>query len=304
MTLSAASAPRARRRAWIALVVVCVVWGTTYLAIKVALETIPPFLMGGVRYVAAGLILAAVLSARGRRLPPVSWWPRLALLGFCMMALGNGGVVWGEQFVSSGLTAVMVGTSAFWLVGINTMFARHERLRRREWLGLAIGFSGIVLLVWPDISFGSLSGRQFAYGVIALQIACAGWAFGSAYARRHVTSGGVLESAAFQMVFGGLVLLFMGTATGEWHHAALTPRTLAAILYLIMAGAVIGFAAYSYALQHLPVTAVSLYTYVNPVIAVALGSWLLGEPFHWRMLVAGAVIIIGIAIVTPTRRAA
>ena len=303
MTPGGPSASGTRRRAWIALAVVCVVWGTTYLAIKVALETIPPFLMGGVRYVAAGLMLAGILAARGRPLPPVAAWPRLGVLGFCMMALGNGGVVWGEQFVPSGLTAVMVGTSAFWLVGINAFFARHERLHARDWLGLTIGFGGIVLLVWPDISLGGLSGRQFAYGVIALQIACAGWAVGSVYARRHVVPGGVLGSAAFQMIFGGLMMVVMGTATGEWGHAALNARTTAAVLYLMIAGAVIGFAAYSYALQHLPVTAVSLYTYVNPLIAVALGTWLLGEPFHLRMLFAAAIIIIGIVIVTPARAA-
>jgi len=301
---SAAVGSRTRRRAWIALVVVCVVWGTTYLAIKVALETIPPFLMGGLRYVTAGVILAAILAVRRRPLPPISAWPGLAVLGFCMMALGNGGVVWGEQFVPSGLTAVMVGTSAFWLAGLNAAVSRHEQLHARDWLGLAVGFLGILLLVWPDISLGGLSGRQFAYGVIALQIACAGWAVGSVYARRHPAPGGILASAAFQMIFGGLMMVVMGTLTGEWGHFALTPRTGAAVLYLMLAGAVVGFAAYSYALQHLPVTAVSIYTYVNPLIAVALGTWLLGEPFHLRMLVAAAVIIAGIVIVSPTGRGA
>jgi len=281
-----------------ALVVVCVVWGTTYLAIKVALEAVPPFVMGGMRYVAAGAILAAILKARGRALPSPSSWPRLMVLGFCMMALGNGGVVWGEQFVPSGLTAVVVGTSAFWLVGINAVVFRHEtRLHAREWIGLAIGFFGIVLLVWPDISLGGLSGRRFAAGVVALQIACAGWAVGSVYARKHVTSDGVLGSAAMQMIFGGLMMMAMGTAVGEWAHIGWSGRSVAAVSYLVIAGAVIGFAAYSYALQHLPVSVVSIYTYVNPMIAVGLGTWLLGEAFHLRMLVAAAVIIVGVAIV-------
>jgi drug/metabolite transporter (DMT)-like permease len=297
VTRAAASSSRTRQRAWVALGLVCVIWGTTYLAIKVALETVPPFLMGGWRYVAAGIILAIILKARGRPLPPRSSWPRLIVLGFCMMGLGNGGVVWGEQFVPSGLTAVMVGTSAFWLVGMNAVGFGHEKLHAREWLGLAIGFSGIVLLVWPDISLGGMSGRTFAYGVIALQIACAGWAFGSAYARRHVTPGGILGSAALQMIFGGLIMVVMGTVVGEWAHLGWSVRSATAVLYLTLAGAVIGFAAYSYALQHLPVSIVSIYTYVNPVIAVALGTWLLGEPFHLRMLVAAAVIIIGVAIV-------
>jgi drug/metabolite transporter (DMT)-like permease len=298
---SASAGAGTQRRAWIAWIAVCVIWGTTYLGIKVALETIPPFLMGGLRYVAAGVVLAATLAAQGRPLPPRSDWGGLAILGFFMFLFGNGGVVWGEQYVPSGLTAVLVGTSPFWMVGIDAMVTRGQQMFVRQWAGMLVGFLGIVLLVWPDITAGGGTGRGFFFGVIALQIACIGWAIGSAYTRRHVMPRDVLGAASLQMLFGGLFMLVAGTALGEWDDLSFTPKTTFALAYLTLLGSVVAFAAYSYALRHLNVAIVSLYTYVNPVIAVALGTILLGEPFHVRMLIAGAIILTGIVIVGPKK---
>lgn len=289
------------RRAWIAWGAVCVIWGTTYLGIKIALETIPPFVMGGLRYTAAGTVLAAVVLARGKALPPRADWGRLALISFFMLVLGNGGVVWGEQFVPSGLTAVLIGTSPFWMVSVDALVTPGRQLHLRQWLGLSVGFAGIVILVWPDISAGGIGGRGLAAGVVSLQIACAGWAVGSSYTRRHVMPRDVLGSAALQMIFGGAMMLLLGGAMGEWPRIGFTPRTGLALGYLTVAGSVVAFAAYSYALQHLDVAIVSLYTYVNPVIAVALGTLVLGEPFHLRMLVAAGVIVLGVLVVGPKR---
>jgi drug/metabolite transporter (DMT)-like permease len=281
--------------------VVCIVWGTTYVAVKVSLETVPPFLQGGLRNLAAGLILGAALLARGARLPPREAWGRLAILGFFMFLLGNGGVVWGTQHVPSGLAAVLVGTSPFWMVGVEAIVSPGPQLFLRQWVGLAIGFAGIVTLVWPDIAQGGAMGHQFLLGVISVQIACAGWAVGSAYTRRHVMPADVLGSAAMQMFFGGAFLTALGTALGEWPHLSFTGRTAGAMIYLLLAGSVVAFAAYSYALRHLSVATVSLYTYINPVIAVALGTVLLGEPFHFRMVLAAAIILAGTAIVGQVR---
>ena len=291
-----------QRRAWIAWTAVCLIWGTTYLAIKVALETIPPFLMGGIRYLIGGVILAAWLVARREGLPPVREWGRLALLGFLMIALGNGGVVWAEQYLASGLTAVVIATSPFWMVAIDALFPGSDRLALRQWAGLFIGFCGIVLLMWPELSLGGATGRATVLGIIAVQIACAGWAVASAYTRRHALSRNVLGVAAVQMFFGGLFMTIAGTVTGEWPHLAFSDRTMGALVYLTLAGSVIAFAAYSYALRHLPIATVSLYTYVNPVIAVALGTLLLGEPFRATMLVAAAVIVVGMLVVRPSKR--
>lgn len=289
------------KRAWLAWVAVCLIWGTTYLGIKIALETIPPFVMGGLRYSVAGVVLSILVLLRGRRLPPLADWGRLAVISFFMLVLGNGGVVWGEQFVPSGLTAVLIGTSPFWMVSVDAMVTPGRQMHLRQWLGLTIGFAGIVILVWPDIAAGGTGGRGFALGVLSLQVACAGWAIGSSYTRRHVLPRDVLGSAALQMLFGGLLMLLAGGAMGEWPRIGFTTRTSLALGYLTAAGSVVAFAAYSYALQHLDVAIVSLYTYVNPVIAVALGTLVLGEPFHSRMLVAAGVIVTGVLIVGPKR---
>ncbi len=289
------------RRAWIAWVAVCVIWGTTYFGIKIALESIPPFLMGGLRYVAAGLILALVLRAQGRPLPGRAMWGTLFVLGFFMLVLGNGGVVYGEQFVPSGLTAVLIATNPFWMLAAEAVFTPGRQIHVRQWIGLLVGFGGIVLLVWPDILAGGMAGRGFLGGVLALQIACVGWAIGSMYTRRHVVPSDVLGAAALQMLFGGILMLVVGTALGEWPRLHFTGRTTLALTYLTLVGSVVAFAAYSYALRYLDVAIVSLYTYVNPVIAVALGTLLLDEPFHMRMLFSAAIIVVGILIVGPKK---
>jgi drug/metabolite transporter (DMT)-like permease len=294
------AAVRTRRRAWIAWTAVAVIWGTTFLFIKIALHTIPPFVLGGTRYVVGGTALATFLRARGRRLPaPAEWRPNL-LLGFLMFVLGNGGVAWSEQYLSSGLTAVVVGTNPFWMVGVNALMSDDHHLRPRQWIGLAIGFSGIVTLVWPDISFGGRDGRMLLFGVLALQIGAIGWAIGSSYTRRRASTD-LLGSAAQQMIFGGILMLLIGGALGEWTRVSLTPRTTVALVYLTFVGAVVAFVAYSYALKHLSIAVVSLYTYVNPVIAVSLGVWLLGEAFHTRMILAAVIIFSGILVVGPTQ---
>jgi drug/metabolite transporter (DMT)-like permease len=279
---------------------VCVVWGTTYVAVKISLETVPPFLQGGLRNMLAGLILGAGLAARGHALPPRSAWGRLAVLGFFMFLLGNGGVVWGTQHVSSGLAAVLVGTSPFWMVSVEALVTPGTQFFARQWIGLTVGFTGIVILVWPDIAQGGAGGKSFALGVVSVQIACAGWAVGSSYTRRHVMPADVLGSAAMQMCFGGLFLTLLGTSLGEWSHLSFTGKTAGAMIYLLVFGSVIAFTAYSYALRHLNVATVSLYTYINPVIAVALGIILLGEPFQIRMVLAAGIILAGTLIVGPT----
>lgn len=293
---------KTRRLAWFAWATVCVVWGTTYFAIKVALATIPPFLLGGMRYIIAGLLLASIVRARGHRLPPRAAWGQLAILGFCMLLMGNGGVAWAEQYLASGLTAVLIGTAPFWMVSVDAMMRDGKQLFARQWLGLIVGFAGIAFLVWPDITVGGTDGRHFAMGVAALQIGCAGWAVGSSYTRRHVVAGDALGAASVQMVAGGIFMLMLGTALGEWPQLSFNATTASALAYLVVAGSIIGFGAYSYALQHLDVAIVSLYTYVNPVIAVGLGTLLLGEPFHVRMLAAAVVILTGIVIVGQPSR--
>ena len=286
---------RPPRLAWIAWIAVCVIWGTTYLGIRVSLESIPPALMAGFRWSIAGLILTAVVLARGGSLPPFRTWPGLALLGVLMIGFGNGFVVWAEQFVPSGLTAVVIATSPFWMVASEAAFG-GERIGRGALAGLIVGFTGIVLLVWPDMQAGGAHAAQFAGGLVALQLASAGWAARSSFAKRHKQDD-IVAATAMQMLFGGVLMLAIGTVAGEWPRLAFTPRTASALTYLTLAGSLGAFLAYSYALRHLPVSTVSLYAYINPIIAVVLGALLLGEPFGSRVIVAAGLVLAGLALV-------
>lgn len=284
-----------RRSAYLAWIAVCLFWGTTYLAIRVALESIPPMLMTATRWMAAGAIILSALKIAGEKIPPPSAWPQLTVLGVLFMGFGNGGVVWAEQYIPSGLAAVLVAAIPFWMVGVERFMPNPEPLATRRLIGLAVGFAGIVLLVWPEIKPGT--GASFLLGVAATQLACLGWAIGSSYAKRRHSAENVFAASGLQMLLGGAVVMAVGTAFGEWSSFSLTPRTASAIVYLLVFGSIVGFLAYAYALKHLPVSIVSLYAYVNPVIAVLLGTLVLGEPLSPRLAVAGTIVLIGMGLV-------
>jgi drug/metabolite transporter (DMT)-like permease len=293
-------ASQSHARAYAAWIAVCLIWGTTYLGIRISLETIPPLLMAAMRWITAGGLLIVLLALRGERLPARREWPSLAVLGILLLGFGNGAVVWAEQTVPSGLTAVLVATSPFWMVGFDALMPDGEAITLRRVLGLVVGFSGIVMLVWPEIRFDG-TGGGFLGGVIAAQIACVGWAVGSSYARHrgrgHASGENVLVTAAFEMLFGGIALLIASLVLHETARLTFTPRTAGALAYLTLVGAIAGFSAYAYALKHLPVATVSLYAYVNPVIAVVLGTLVLKEPFNARMIGAAIVVFVGVALV-------
>jgi len=312
------------RRAYFAWAVVCVVWGTTYLAIRVALESIPPMVMAGMRWTSAGALLVGGLKLKGERLPGPRAWGALAILGVLLLGFGNGAVVWAEQTVSSGMAAVLVASVPFWMVaieafvppaaptvGVSDTGARHRGQTqvsdtRPAWragrtaAGLILGFAGIVMLVWPEIHVGE-NRRGFLIGLASTQIACLGWALGSSYSRRRghteAHDENVLATAAFEMLFGGLALLAVGSVLGEWARLSFTLRTSLALAHLIFFGSIAGFTAYAYALKHLSVATASLYAYVNPVIAVILGALILGETLNVRMAVAAAIVLVGVALV-------
>jgi drug/metabolite transporter (DMT)-like permease len=275
--------------------VISVVWGTTYLAIRISLETIPPLLMAAFRWIVAGTLLIGVLRARGEQLPALRSWAALAALGVLLLGFGNGAVVWAEQTVPSGLTAVLVAAVPFWLVGIDAVRSDGDVLTLRRVFGLVAGFTGIVLLVSPEIHLSG--GSAFLEGVFASQLACIGWAIGSTYARRRGHEENVLMTAAFEMLFGGIALLLVGSLLHEWAALSLNLRTAAALVYLIIFGSIAGFSAYAYALKHLPVAFVSLYAYVNPVIAVVLGTIVLAEPLNARIGIAAGSVLLGIGLV-------
>ena len=291
------SSHTSQTRAYVAWLAVCLIWGTTYLAIRIALETVPVALLAGIRWLVAGALMVIVLKLLGHQLPSARTWPTIAVNAFLLSVVGNGMVVWAEQYVASGLAAVVVATVPFWSVFIETMRGRAGRLTALMIAGLLLGFLGIVVLVWPDLTFEG-GARGFLGGILALQLACAGWALGSSYAKHHNVDAHPLAVSALQMLFGGIILIAIATPTGEWARLAFTPRTLGAMVYLTLVGSMVGYSSYIYALSHLPISTVSLYAYVNPIIAVVLGAVLLAEPFNIRIAFASALVLAGIALVS------
>ena len=280
---------------------VCLIWGTTYLAIRIALETIPPTLVGGLRFLAAGIVLSLLVLARGGKFPPPRDWPRQAALGTLLLAIGNGCVVWAERWIPSGIAAVGVAALPFWMAGTEATLG-GERLGARTLLGLATGFSGIVVLIWPSLIDSEANGRWFGLGVLLVQCACVGWAIGSSLSKRTHTGTSVVAASALQQFFAGVIMITVATVLGEWPQLTFTTRTAAAEAYLIVSGSLVAYSAYLYALRHLPISTVSLYAYINPIIAVLLGTLVESEPFTLRVVAAAVLVLAGMTIVRRAPR--
>ena len=284
-----------------AFAAVYIIWGSTYLAIRVAVETIPPFLMAGVRYITAGAILYTWIRWRGAPAPVRIHWRSAAIVGGLMLLGGNGGVVWAEQpgKVPSGIAALMVTAVPLWMVLINWVRPKGVRPSGIEALGLILGFVGVVILIDP----GSLSGSApiDRGGAIALIFAPIFWAAGSIYSRHAELPESAFLATGMEMLAGGALLIVAGFVTGEWGRVNIETITLNSVLafgYLVIFGALIGFTAYTWILRVSTPAKVGTYAYVNPAIAVFLGWILLSEPINSMMLVAMAVILLGVILIT------
>ncbi len=271
-----------------ALLAVSVVWGSTYLGIRIALEGFPPFLMAGVRFVIAGALLFAGLWLRGAPAPTPRQWRSAALVGGLLLLGGNGGVVVAEQSVASGLAALGVATVPLW----SALFAGAwgQWPRRLEWAGLAVGFGGVALL---NVGGGL---RASPLGALALLVAPVSWALGSMWSRRLDLPGGLMTSAA-EMLAGGVLLLVTSAALGERPPAALALRPTLALAYLIVFGSWVGFSAYLFLLRRVRPAIATSYAYVNPVVAMVLGVAVAGERIEWGEWAATPVILAGVALV-------
>ncbi|HVR42310.1 MAG TPA: EamA family transporter [Thermoanaerobaculia bacterium] len=287
--------------AYVAFGIVCFVWGTTYLAIRVAIETLPTLLFPGLRFLIAGIVLASVRLARGDRLPRTrAEWANLALIGCLMIGIANVAVVWAEHSVTSGFAALLVATAPFSMAVMESFRAEGDRLDARKRWGMAIGFLGVVILVLPELA-GSKFDLRFLLGVLALQGGVVAWNFGSMRSKYRAPKTSTLMSAALQMILGGAIVTILGLLAGEAPEFRFSPRTLAAFLYLIVFGSILAYGAYVYALSKLKTTTVSLYTYINPAIALVLGWLILSEPLGWNVLAGSAVIFAGMALVQSGR---
>jgi len=276
-------------KALIAYLVVCVFWGSTYLAIKIGVTELPPFLFAGLRFLVAGLVLLALARALGDPLPRRSDWRTLTIVGLLLLAGGNAFVVWSEQYIGSGIASIFVVTVAMWTALFDAVIpGGSSELNWRIIAGLLLGFAGTLLLVGASPAEILAADKR---GPIALSLASASWALGSVYAKRHPTQASPYMGAAFQMIVGGSAVALVGTLLGEWPAWHLSSRGIGAIAYLVVFGSVLGYSAYSYALRHASATIVGTYAYVNPVIAVLLGWLLLHEPVGARTFVAMGMIL-------------
>ena len=289
---------------WAGIWVLYIAWGSTYLAIAVAVETIPPFLMAALRFLAAGGILLAWSVAREGR--AFRWPTRLevrdsAVVGALLLGGGMGLVAFGEQSVSSGMTALMIGTLPLWVAVFGRIFL-GERLPAIVPAGIVLGLMGVAILVWPgDLSLAGVEPLHLA----AVALAPVSWAIGSLFAaHRARLPGRPLLATSLQMLLGAAVLLAMAVAAGEvggFAPAAVTAESWGGLLYLITIGSLLAFTVYAWLIRIAPLGRVTTYAYVNPVIAVILGAIILGEPLTWRVVVAGVVIVVAVAVIVTAR---
>ena len=284
--------PALKGKALVAYLVVCVFWGSTYLAIKVGVTELPPFLFAGLRFLTAGLLLLGLARALGDPMPRRNDWGTLAIVGVLLLAGGNAFVVWSEQYIGSGIASIFVVTVAMWTALFDAVIPGGAgELNWRIIAGLLLGFLGTVLLVGATPAEVLAADKR---GPIALTLASASWALGTVYAKRHPTQASPYMGAAFQMIVGGATVALMGTVLGEWPAWHLSGRGLGAMAYLVVFGSILGYSAYSYALRHGSATIVGTYAYVNPVIAVLLGWLLLREPVQARTFVAMGMILLAV----------
>ena len=289
------AARESHRLAYAALVAVCFFWGTTYLGIRIAVETIPPLYMIGIRYIISGAIMIIVCAAMGIRLPRGRELWYTAGCGVICICIGNGFLAIVEQWIPSGLAALFYTTSPFWMVFIDALLPGGKHPRRLTMVGLIIGICGVAYLVYPAAHGEGLSGRTIA-GFLLLQVSGVGWALGALMQKRVHTRSEPFVNGAIQQFAAG-VATYIPAMFLEHPPHAVSMRSELAVAYLVVFGAIVGFSSFIYAMSRLPVAVVSIYTFVNPLVAVFLGWLLARETVGYREFIAMAIIFAGIALV-------
>ncbi|WP_051533713.1 EamA family transporter [Desulfitibacter alkalitolerans] len=284
--------------AYLSYFIVCIVWGSTYLAIKLGIDNIPPAIFAGIRFAAVGIIMYIYARARGLRMPSTFQdLKHAAIVGLFLLTGAAGLVFWGQQHISTSLAAVLIVTSVLFTALIDSFLPQGNRVGRRGWLGLICGFMGVGILFLPELEVGNTS----LHGLFGILAASLSWAIGSLYSVRKPTSSSMIPNIAVQSLIGGGALLIIGLLTGEAAHVQITPVALAALLYLIIFGSVIGYSAYIYLLKVIPPYKAVTYSYINPVVAIILGFIVLGEPINLEMALGAVVIIAGVLLVQSDR---
>jgi len=305
-TLNDAKPPEAapRRNVIAAFAALYIIWGSTYLAIRYAVTTIPPFLMGGVRFLIAGSILYGWSRLRGAEAPTRAHWRAALVTGVLLLVGGNGAVIWSEQHVASGLVALIVAIVPLWMVVFDWLRPGGTRPPPAVFVGLALGLVGLTLLIGPDAIArhgpSPLDVRAALVPVFGSML----WALGSIFSRYAPRHASAQLATGMQMLAGGATFLVVSVIAAEPAHfrvAAISMPSLAGFLYLVTFGSLLGFTAYIYLLGATTAAKAATYAYVNPIVAVILGWAVAGEPFTPMMLVAAAIILAGVALITLAR---
>ena len=294
--MTAAFARRSPAAVVLALGTVYLVWGSTYLAIRVTDRTLPPLLMSSVRFLIAGSALYA-FAARGRARPARRQWIAAAIAGAALLLIGNGGVAWAETRLDSGFAALIVAIIPLYVALFDRAFF-GRRLSSVAVLGLVIGFAGVAVLVRPG-------GGNNVGVALALVVTTSAWAAGSLYARGAPLPSSPLQSASMQMLSAGVFLGIAGLAAGEAndvHASSFSAKPLIAFAYLVVVGSLIAFSAYAWLLKNVRISVVATYAFVNPVVAVALGTFFLGESIGWSTIVAGAAIVTAVVLIVTAKQ--
>jgi drug/metabolite transporter (DMT)-like permease len=294
-----------KTKVWIALLAIYIVWGSTYLAIRFAVDTIPPFMMAGVRFLVSGLILYAWRRLAGDPAPTPRQWRSAAIVGLLLLLGGNGVVSWAEQRVASGIAALIVASIPLWVALIDAVRPHGIKPDWKIILGLLIGFGGIVLLVVSSGGQNTAEGVTII-GVVGLLLAAFLWSLGSIYGRDADMPQSSLLGTGIEMLAGSAGLFVAATLLGEWNAldlSAISTRSLLGLGYLILAGSLIGFTSYSWLLRNAPVSLVSTYAYVNPVVAIVLGAWLANEVLNLPIILSALVIIASVVVINTSKQA-
>ena len=283
----------------LAFAAVYIIWGTTYLGIRVAVQTIPPFLMAGIRFTTAGLIIFIFLRLRGRPIPQRRHWLPAIIVGTLLLAGGSGMLSWAEKEVPSGIAALVVATVPLWFALFDWLFFHHQRPGKRVIAGLLIGFIGIILLIGPEQFIGP---ARFSWlSLLLLILSPIIWSAGSLYSRQADLPPDTFMSTALQMLAAGVVMFGTGLLTGEVSQvdmATIAPASILSLLYLIFFGSIIAYSAYVWLIKNVQATKVATYAYVNPVIAVFLGWFILDEKITPLMIAAVVIILLAVILIT------
>ncbi len=274
---------------------VCVIWGTTYLVIRIGVGHMPPMLFAGIRWVIAGVAFMTVLKWRGTSLPKANEMVHLAVVGLALIGFGNGLVVFAEQWIPSGLAALLITTVPFFMVGMESLLPKGPKLNATILTGLIMGLAGVCLIFGKDIKY--LADPDNLIGVLALLGAVIFWSIGSLYSKYVKVDVHPLMGASVQMLMAGIVLSAIGISIGELPRLRFEINGLLSLAYLVVVGSFIGYTSYIYAIAKLPLSLISTYAYINPVIALFLGWIVLDEKLDFQTAIAAAVIIAGVFIV-------